>query len=78
MNGPDLDKGPSDLSLDQIFQVNGLVNLPWKFQISGIFRAQSGFHFSQFDARIETPTEMAISTASILQPEGMRLELHLT
>jgi hypothetical protein len=46
-NGPDLDKGSSDLSLDHIFQVNGSVNLPWKFQISGIFRAQSGFHFSQ-------------------------------
>jgi hypothetical protein len=46
-NGPDVDKGPSDLSIDHIFQVNGMVNLPWKFQISGIFRAQSGFHFSQ-------------------------------
>jgi hypothetical protein len=48
-NGPDLDKGPSDLALDHIFQINGLVNLPWDFQLSGIFRAQSGFHFSQFD-----------------------------
>jgi hypothetical protein len=46
-NGPDVDKGPSDLSVDHIFQVNGLVNLPWKFQVSGIFRTQSGFHFSQ-------------------------------
>ena len=55
VNGPDLDKGPSDLSLNQIFQVNGLVNLPWKFQISGIFRAQSGFHFSQFDAQNRDP-----------------------
>ncbi len=49
VNGPDIDKGPSDLALDHIFQVNGLVNLPWKFQIGGIFRAQSGFHFSRFD-----------------------------
>jgi hypothetical protein len=46
-NGPDVDKGPSDLSVNHIFQVNGLVNLPWKFQFSGIFRAQSGFHFSR-------------------------------
>lgn len=46
-NGPDVDKGASDLSVDHIFQVNGAVNLPWKFQVSGIFRAQSGFHFSQ-------------------------------
>jgi hypothetical protein len=47
VNGPDVDKGPSDLSVNQIFQVNGLVSLPWKFQLSGIFRAQSGFHFSR-------------------------------
>ena len=28
VNGPDLDKGPSSLALDHIFQVNGLVDLP--------------------------------------------------
>ena len=55
VNGPDLDKGPSDLALNHIFQVNGLVNLPWKFQISGIFRAQSGFHFSRFDEMSRDP-----------------------
>jgi len=55
VNGPDLDKGPSSLALDHIFQVNGLVDLPWKFQISGIFRAQSGFHFSRFDALNRDP-----------------------
>ena len=48
-NGPDLDKGPSTLALDHIFQINGLVDLPWQFQIAGIFRLQSGFHFSQLD-----------------------------
>ena len=47
LNGPDRDKGPSDLALDHIFQVNGLVELPWQIQISGILRAQSGFHFSR-------------------------------
>ena len=46
-NGPDVDKGPSDLSVDHIFQVNGLVELPFGFQASGIFRVQSGFHFSR-------------------------------
>ncbi|HXG65938.1 MAG TPA: TonB-dependent receptor [Blastocatellia bacterium] len=46
-NGPDLDKGPSDLALDHTFQINGLVELPWQIQISSIFRAQSGFHFSR-------------------------------
>lgn len=45
--GPDLDKGPSDLSVDHTFQLNGLLLLPWQVQISGIFRAQSGFHYSR-------------------------------
>ena len=49
VNGPDLDKGPSSLALDHIFQFNGLLELPWQIQIGGIFRAQSGFHFSKFD-----------------------------
>jgi hypothetical protein len=49
-NGADLDKGPSDLALDHVFQVNGLIDLPWQFQISGIFRAQSGFHFTKGNA----------------------------
>jgi len=47
LNGPDLDRGPSDLALDHIFQINGLVEVPWQIQVSGIFRAQSGFHFSR-------------------------------
>jgi Carboxypeptidase regulatory-like domain/TonB dependent receptor/TonB-dependent Receptor Plug Domain len=51
-NGPDRDKGPSDLALDHIFQINGVVELPWQFQLSGIFRAQSGFHFSQVAATL--------------------------
>ncbi len=55
LNGPDLDKGPSDLSVDHIFQVNGLVELPWQIQISSIFRAQSGFHFSRAAAVAEDP-----------------------
>ncbi|HRH44300.1 MAG TPA: TonB-dependent receptor [Pyrinomonadaceae bacterium] len=49
-NGPDLDKGPSALALDHVFQVNGLVDLPWQFQISSIFRVQSGFHFTKANA----------------------------
>jgi len=55
VNGPDLDKGPSTLALDHIFQVNGLIDLPWQFQIGGIFRAQSGFHFSRFDELSSDP-----------------------
>jgi hypothetical protein len=43
------------LALDHIFQVNGLVELPWQFQIGGIVRVQSGFHFSRFDALNRDP-----------------------
>jgi len=50
LNGPDRDKGPSDLAIDHIFQVNGMVELPYQIQVSGIFRAQSGFHFSRAPA----------------------------
>ena len=55
VNGPDLDKGPSDLSVDHTFQTNGLLELPWQFQVSGIFRAQSGFHFSRQAVALEDP-----------------------
>lgn len=55
LNGPDLDKGPSDLSLNHIFQLNGLLELPWQIQVSSIFRAQSGFHFSRNAAVTEDP-----------------------
>lgn len=46
-NGPDVDKGPSDLALDHTFLTYGTVRLPAAFEISGILRAQSGFHFSR-------------------------------
>jgi Carboxypeptidase regulatory-like domain/TonB dependent receptor/TonB-dependent Receptor Plug Domain len=54
-NGPDLDEGPSPLALDHIFEMHGLVDLPWQFQISSIVRAQSGFHFSRFDELSRDP-----------------------
>jgi hypothetical protein len=50
LNGPDRDKGPSDLALDHVLQLNGTVELPYQFMVSGIFRAQSGFHFSRSPA----------------------------
>lgn len=55
VNGPDLDKGPSDLALDHIFQANGSLDLPWQFQISGILRVQSGFRFSREALAPEDP-----------------------
>jgi hypothetical protein len=45
--GPNLDRGPSDLALNQMLSVDETAKLPWKFEISSIFRAQSGFHFSE-------------------------------
>ena len=46
-NGPELDRGPSDFALTHTLQVSGLVALPWKFEVSDIFRAQSGFRYSR-------------------------------
>src|SRR4030095_3463486 len=54
-NGADLDKGPSSLALDHVFEAHGLVDLPWQFQVTGIFRAQSGFHFSRSDEGVHDP-----------------------
>jgi hypothetical protein len=45
-NGPDLDYGPSDLSIPQTLLAHGIWDLPWGFQVSGIFRAQSGFAYT--------------------------------
>lgn len=53
VNGPDRDKGPSDLSLTHVFQVNGLLELPWQVQLSGIFRAQSGFFYSRTGTNVD-------------------------
>jgi len=46
-NGANLDKGPSDFSVRQTFQMHGLIDLPWHFELSSVFRAQSGFHYTQ-------------------------------
>ncbi len=45
--GPDLDRGPSDLALTHTFLAHGLVQLPRQFEVSAIFRVQSGFHYSR-------------------------------
>ncbi len=55
LNGLDRDKGPSDLAVKHIFQINGVVELPYQIQVSGIFRAQSGFRFSQTSATLSDP-----------------------
>ena len=45
--GPNLDKGPSDLSVPHTFFTNGIWRLPWQIDITGIFRVQSGFKYSE-------------------------------
>jgi outer membrane receptor protein involved in Fe transport len=45
-NGAKIDEGASDLALNQTFLINSIVQLPWKIELAGIFRAQSGFHYS--------------------------------
>ena len=49
-NGAKLDNGPSDFALRHTFEVHGLVNLPWKIQLSSILRAQSGFPYTASSA----------------------------
>jgi hypothetical protein len=49
-DGATLDSGPSDFALRHTFEIHGLVTLPWKLQFSSVFRAQSGFRYSQTDA----------------------------
>ena len=45
-NGAKVDQGPSDLALNHTFLINSIIQLPWKFELAGIFRAQGGFHYS--------------------------------
>jgi hypothetical protein len=54
-NGANLDRGPSDLALTHTLLISGIVQLPWRFGLSGIFRAQSGFRFS---AALPSPVDV--------------------
>jgi hypothetical protein len=45
-NGPKLDRGPSDFALRHTLQLHGMVQIPFKIQLSGLFRAQSGYHYT--------------------------------
>jgi hypothetical protein len=46
-NGPMYDKGPSALALEHTVLIDGIFQLPWKFEFSSIFRVQSGFPYSR-------------------------------
>ncbi len=85
VNGPDLDKGPSDLSVSHTFQLNGLLELPWQFQISGLFRAQSGYHFSQLGAQEDPDGDGTFNTINhgpgrnaFTSPPFVNLDLRFT
>jgi hypothetical protein len=45
-DGAKLDSGPSDFALRHTFELHGLIQLPWKIQFSSLFRAQSGFRYT--------------------------------
>lgn len=45
-NGATLDNGQSDFALRHTFELHGLVELPWRIQLSSLFRAQSGFRYT--------------------------------
>lgn len=45
--GPNQDRGPSDLSYTHTLSSYEIFQLPKQFQISAIFRAQSGFHYTK-------------------------------
>jgi hypothetical protein len=49
-DGAKLDSGPSDFALRHTFELHGLVQLPWKIQFSSLFRAQSGFRYTDVAA----------------------------
>jgi len=46
-DGAKLDNGPSDLALRHTLELHGLVRMPWKFEFSSLFRAQSGFRYTE-------------------------------
>jgi hypothetical protein len=60
-DGANLDRGPSDLAFNHTLLMHGTVNLPWRLAISGIFRAQSGFHFS-----VAAPTPVDVDGDGLL------------
>src|ERR1051326_249420 len=66
-NGANLDRGPSDLALNHTLLVHGAVSLPWQMQVSGIFRAQSGFHFS-----VSSLTPVDVDGDGLLNGEALR------
>jgi hypothetical protein len=60
-NGANLDRGPSDLAVKHTLLMHGAVSLPWRLELSGIFRVQSGFRFS-----VAAPTPVDVDGDGLL------------
>lgn len=70
-NGANLDRGKSSLALDHSFFVHALVEFPWRFQVAGIFRAQSGFPFSRAtDAPLDMDGNLNFNTRDLDFPRN--------
>ncbi len=50
-DGAKLDQGPSDFALRHVMQLHGMVQIPYKIQMTGIYRLQSGFRYTQEASR---------------------------
>jgi outer membrane receptor protein involved in Fe transport len=85
-DGPALDRGPSDLAPDHAFTIYGTAELPWKFSVSGIFRAQSGFRFSrQAEVPVDVdgdlnfnPIDRTIGRNTFTAPPYVNLDIRFT
>ena len=70
-NGPDLDKGPSPLAVDDQFTLFGLVELGAGFQVSAIFRYQSGINFSSTADQLFDPDgNVSFGSRDIREPKN--------
>ncbi len=58
----ELDRGNSDLAVPHVFVLWGLVRLPAGFQMSGVFRATSGVHFSPASTPLDYDGDGIFST----------------
>lgn len=85
-NGPDVDRGKSDLALDHTLLLHGLAELPGDFQVSGIFRAQSGFRFSRQAEQLADPDgnnafsarDLTVPRNSFKAPPYVNLDLRVS
>ena len=59
LNGPDRDKGPSDLSINHVLQLNGMVELPYQILVSGASGRKAG-----------STSAAVLATGVLVDPDG--------